>query len=57
MKVNGTGSWCVLEEYVKDNCYARFDTALGKTRNGMECIGLEWNGLDWIGMEWNSILS
>ena len=24
MKVKGTGSWCVLEEYVKDNYYARF---------------------------------
>ena len=24
MKVKGTGSWCVLVEYVKDNYYARF---------------------------------
>ena len=24
MKVNGTGSWCVPVEYVKDNYYARF---------------------------------
>ena len=24
MYVKGTGSWCVLLEYVKDNYYARF---------------------------------
>ena len=24
MQVKGTGSWCVLVEYVKDNYYARF---------------------------------
>ena len=24
--VKGTGSWCVLEECVKDNYYARFNT-------------------------------
>ena len=24
MKVMGTGSWCMLEEYVKKNYYARF---------------------------------
>ena len=24
MKVKGTGSWCMLEVYVKDNSYARF---------------------------------
>ena len=24
MFVKGTGSWCVLVEYVKDNYYARF---------------------------------
>ena len=28
MKVNGTGSWCMLDEYVKDNDYARFHTAI-----------------------------
>ena len=26
MKVKGTGSWCMLEEYVKDNYYARLHT-------------------------------
>ena len=26
MKVKGTGSWCMLEEYVKDNYYARCHT-------------------------------
>ena len=24
MQVKGTGSWCVLVEFVKDNYYARF---------------------------------
>ena len=24
MKVKGTGSWCILVEYVKENYYARF---------------------------------
>ena len=28
MKVNGTGSWCMLEVYVKDNFYAWFHTAI-----------------------------
>ena len=28
MKVKGTGSWCMFEEYVKDNYYARFHTAI-----------------------------
>ena len=28
MKVKGTGSWSVLEEYVKDNYYAMFHTAI-----------------------------
>ena len=26
MKVKDTGSWCMLEKYVKDNYYARFHT-------------------------------
>ena len=26
MKVNDTGSWCMLEEYVKDKYYAWFHT-------------------------------
>ena len=26
MKVKGTGLWCLLEECVKDNHYARFHT-------------------------------
>ena len=25
MYVKGTGSWCMLVEYVKDNYYARFN--------------------------------
>ena len=28
MKVKGTGSWFMHEEYVKDNYYARFHTKL-----------------------------
>ena len=28
MKVKGTGSWCMLEEYVKDNYYARIHIAV-----------------------------
>ena len=28
MMVKGTGSRCMLEEYVKDNYYARFHTAI-----------------------------
>ena len=28
MKVNGTGSLCMLEEYVKDNYYAKFHKAI-----------------------------
>ena len=28
MKVNGTVSWGMLEEYIKDNYYARFNTAI-----------------------------
>ena len=30
MKVKGIGSWSMLEEYVMDNCYARFHTAAVK---------------------------
>ena len=26
MKVKDIGSWCILEEYVKDNSFARFHT-------------------------------
>ena len=28
MKVKGTWSWCMLEEYVKDSYYARFHTTI-----------------------------
>ena len=28
MRVKGKGSWSMLEEYVKDNYYARFHTAI-----------------------------
>ena len=28
MKVKGTWSWCMLEEYVKVNYYARFHTVI-----------------------------
>ena len=28
MKVKRTGSWCKLEDYVKENYYAKFHTAI-----------------------------
>ena len=28
MKVKGTGSWCILEEYVKNTYYVKFHKAI-----------------------------
>ena len=36
MKIKGTRSWCMLEEYVKDNCCARFHTLSNQYRNTLE---------------------
>ena len=33
MSVKGTRSWCVLEEYVKENCYAIFHTITGAKKH------------------------
>ena len=47
MQVKGTGSWCMLEECVKDNYYARFIlTAITAAEKCTLTSRLEVNFLD-----------